>query len=325
MVDAELMKIVHPRVTQRPRTPIDNPHYEPAWRYQTVHDYMVEAKKADTERRPYDLPRTENDRLVIEYFMTLRFGSNRRAQQMVAAHQMEFVNWKFGDASALKAQLIAGQSIEQIAERSTDSLETCQLYADLFFDVQPWMHKRNFKRRLVFNTMLQSVEDIRKTEHGREKILMGMAYMRGWEGLEPVLYPDTEITDAMRIQMEQHIHSKLTMESRNLVDLMSLEPGPRPNHFEKYLAFLTMQAQSKALEQQGHSAVAATDFLRAMHGKIMEHPEDMSPGFRETMELGVPKKAIQDKPRMLRRHQEISDKKAVLSARDSLIYGSIFH
>lgn len=236
-------------ISVRVRNFEDGVGYSPSWRSDFANTYITLMKRAKGKGEEYDLPKEENDELIINYFSFIKLKSAANYPDYYQADEIDGINHLKGKGSMIKAMVIAGLSNAAIAEWFPMRELSVQLFVDLFFDVRRYLTKIGFLRDIIFPFVnVGGYEAITEDVH-HERIMISTAFTQGWEGLQRLFIKNTKLTEVETIALEKSVHNSLAFQADLYGRHIVLNPLPRPCDMERF----QMSSQTKAQAQQAES------------------------------------------------------------------------
>lgn len=276
--------IYHTKVKRKVRSYLDGVSYHPEWRYHEAHEYVVLARQAEELNESFDVPSTETDQVLVQYYTFLRFGECDQEEDFAWAHELFFLGETNGTASRIRAMALADQTDEQIAEYIGARASSVKIFLDLFYDVRRFLGIPAFKQGLVFPFVNIGGYDAVPDALNKERLWLAAAYTRGWEGLKRILESDDRLNEVDKKKTEDMIYNALLHEANSYTVALKTHALPRPVNMERWLQMSSIAAQNRAFENQGAGGVNdPTTWIRAIHGMITSRA-DLPPEVSDMMQ-----------------------------------------
>ena len=207
-----------------PRSLQDGWDYAPDWRHRIVEQNLVAIATAKDRSEALRLVlEGENDPYVRQ---GLRFRLSGRCVNQPAiefafrAHQQ---NPTLGLASVVRSMTIADLPPETIAEEVGTSRKNVVAYQFLFFDVRRYLGYETWLKTICLKQAAPSSWDPTET---REAQLLGIAYLRGWSGLQSILQCRTPTGQRELLEISESIEAMLAMRALEFVASLNAQNVP---------------------------------------------------------------------------------------------------
>lgn len=228
-------------------------NYKPEWRHLVVKGYLHGSEVTLNAERQVSravLPEQENDEWVIRLFCTRTWSDFEPEFRDPVNWAMHAWDKNYTDAmvgSDVKAQIIAGASIEGIANRWSTFPRSIEAFLKLYFDVrrpdikgQLYTQNRTFLSRIVFPPNNGA------NRPSTESIWLCAAFLGGQPFLELVQERKTTFSADELALMNEVIHNCLTSQTFIYAFLMRTQDAA-PHHLEKHQALMQTDAMVKQL------------------------------------------------------------------------------
>ena len=173
-------------VRREPRCFGESPQFRIDWRQRQTHGYFFEARRSGFEAATP--PESETDRYIRDYFSYLMDDSGG------CERDLNWLRWVVdcneGDhliGPGVRAMVLAGRRDEEIATAFGIPANRIEYYANLFFDVRPYLEQRAVLRQIVPHLRPMSSRSIGSPIECYERLIFPIALEGSSELLDTVL------------------------------------------------------------------------------------------------------------------------------------------
>jgi hypothetical protein len=161
------------------------PDYEPDWRHTVAEYYLVEIGKAqDFSKKLAAIWVAEPDEYVLQLLLFHLNGPCTIGPSIDYAIRCLQSNPRTRIASQIKAMIVAEFHYEEIAMHIGTTASNVEVFANLFFDVERYRHRRTWLRSVCFPTLEGGATPESLSEAG----LLKLAFNRGARGIREALF-----------------------------------------------------------------------------------------------------------------------------------------
>jgi len=273
------------------------PDYAPNWRVLVVNAYLEEVAASNDPLGHIQAVFWREKDPFVRQFLRFRFDGrcvNHGAFQYAVGCDAR--NRETGAASMIKAMLVADRTPEEIAPELGTAPLNIITFAKIYFDVRRFLSNEVFLRRLVFS---DTEGQIATAEALRERRWLAAAFHRGWPGVQQVVFHRTPETAEELENLSMQLHGILT--SRALEFAADLETSgmvPSEADLHRFLAAQNSQSRQPAKEYDGGRTL--NDWVRALHGDLMEQVTGDSPALLKEIKAMTETKAVAPPVKRLR-------------------------
>ena len=270
----------------------DGPGYSPDWAGQVVDAYITEIVNADNESAALDLIlKEEENNSIVRQTLLFHFGREcaigtsiryaiRCLQDEAASHT----------GSMIAAMVIAGGSVEQIAEVLRCKPEHISAYEQLFFDVRRYRECTPWLKNLCYRD-----QGPKSSEPYLTRWLV-TAFERGWDGLLAMIsklpQQKSSLSDGLRIQQE--LERRLLARGDDYIkSLDMLGVPPNKEDLQRLCKFLTSEvARGRRFATSNYAqAETAAQESKTEPAETPASPEEILALLKRVREMRQPPKS----------------------------------